>query len=142
MTETSMKISEYMTRYVRLANPQQTIRDAAQVMAELDAGAVPVGEDDRLVGMITDRDIAIRAVATGRPPETPISEVMTEEVDYCFEDDDVRDVLRNMGEIQVRRLLVLDRDKRLVGIVSVGDIAVRRPDLIGNTIAEISDAIR
>lgn len=130
-----------MTRYVRLTTPQQTIRQAAQVMAELDAGAVPVSEGDRVVGIITDRDIAIRAVAAGRPPETPIREVMTGEVDCCFEDDDVRDVLRNMGEIQVRRLVVVNHDKRLVGIVSIGDIAVRRPDLIGNTIAELTDAI-
>lgn len=136
----STKISEFMTRDVRLAQPEQTIEQAAQIMADLDVGAVPVGKDDRLVGMITDRDIAIRAVAQGKSPETAIADVMTEEVDYCFDDDDVRDVAQNMGEIQVRRLLVVDHDKRLVGIVSLGDIAgYRQAELIGKTVAEISE---
>jgi CBS domain-containing protein len=119
-----MRISDAMTREVRLANPDQTIRDAAKMMAEIDAGAMPVGEGDRLVGMITDRDIAVRAVAQGKGPDTPVREVMSiEQVLYCYEDEELDHVAKNMGEIQVRRLPVLDRSKRLVGIVSLADIA-------------------
>jgi CBS domain-containing protein len=118
-----MKISETMTRDVKLATPTQSIREAAQMMAELDAGALPVAEGDRLVGMITDRDVAIRAIASGRGPDTPIRDVMTQEIKYCFEDQTVEEVAKNMGDIRVRRLPVLNRDKRLVGIVSIGDIA-------------------
>ena len=119
-----MKVSEVMTRDVQLIEPTQTIRDAARLMAELDAGIMPVREGDRLVGMITDRDIAVRAVAEGKGPDTSVREVMTEDVKYCFEDDDTDDVARNMADIQVRRLPVLTRDKRLVGIISLGDMAV------------------
>jgi CBS domain-containing protein len=112
-----------MTRDVRVANPGQSIRDVAKIMAEIDAGAMPVGENDRLVGMITDRDIALRAVAQGKGPDTPVREVMSQEVKYCFEDEDLEHVAKNMGDIQVRRLPVVNRDKRLVGIVSLGDVA-------------------
>ncbi len=119
-----MRVSEAMTREVRVANPGQSIRDVAKMMAECDAGAMPVGENDRLVGMITDRDIAIRAVAQGKGPETPVREVMsTEQVLYCFEDEDLAHVAQNMSEQQVRRLPVVNREKRLVGIVSLGDMA-------------------
>ena len=119
-----MKVSEVMTRDVRLIEPTQTIRDAAKLMAELDAGIMPVREGDRLVGMITDRDIAIRAVAEGKGPDTPVREVLTADVKYCYEDDDTDDVARNMADIQVRRLPVLTHDKRLVGIISLADMAV------------------
>lgn len=122
-----MKISDAMTRDVVVASPTETICDAAKQMASIDAGVLPVGENDRLVGMITDRDIAVRAVAQGLGPDTPIREVMSEEVLYCFEDDTVDEVARNMGDQQVRRLPVLDRDKRLVGIVSIGDLARCEP---------------
>jgi CBS domain-containing protein len=118
-----MRVSEAMTRDVRVANPGQSIRDVAKIMAEIDAGSMPVGENDRLVGMITDRDIAIRAVAKGKGPDTPVSEVMSKEVKYCFEDEDLEHVAKNMGDIRVRRLPVVSRDKRLVGIVSLGDVA-------------------
>ena len=118
-----MRVSEAMTRDVRVANPGQTIRDVAKIMAEIDAGSMPVGEDDRLVGMITDRDIAIRAVAAGKGPDTPVREVMSKDVKYCYEDEDLEHVAENMGDIKVRRLPVVNRDKRLVGIVSLGDIA-------------------
>jgi CBS domain-containing protein len=119
-----MKVSEVMTRDFQLIEPTQTIRDAARLMAEMDAGIMPVREGDRLVGMITDRDIAVRAVAEGKGPDTAIREVMTEDVKYCYEDDDTEDAARNMADIQVRRLPVLNQDKRLVGIISLGDIAV------------------
>ena len=119
-----MKVNEIMSKDVKLASPDETIQKAAAMMAECDAGIIPVGEGDRLVGMITDRDIAIRAVAKALDPKkTRIRDVMSAEVKYCFEDEDVNHVVQNMAELQVRRLPVVNRDKRLVGIVSVGDIA-------------------
>lgn len=118
-----MRVSECMTRDVAIANPQETICDAAKMMADCDAGMLPVGENDRLVGVITDRDIAVRGVADGKGPGAKVGDVMSAEVRYCYEDDDINDVLRNMGELQVRRLPVLSRDKRLVGIVSLSDLA-------------------
>jgi CBS domain-containing protein len=131
-----MKVSKCMTRDVELVSPTQTIRDAAQMMADLDAGALPVQQDDRLVGMITDRDIAVRAVAQGKSPETPVRDVMSPEVLYCFDDQEIEDVSRNMGEVKVRRLPVVNRDKRLVGIISIGDLALKEEQtLTGSTIA-------
>src|ERR671939_1390925 len=104
-----MRVSEAMSRDVRVANPGQSIRDVAKIMAEIDAGAMPVGENDKLVGMITDRDIAIRGVALGKGPDTPVREVMSDsKVLYCFEDDDLNDVAKNMGGEQVRRLPVVN----------------------------------
>ena len=119
-----MKVRETMTRDVRIASPEETIRQAARAMADLDAGVLPVGDKDHLVGMITDRDIAIRGIAEGKGPNTKVRDVMTAEIKYCFDDQDVEEVARNMGDIQVRRLPVVDRDKRLVGILSIGDIAM------------------
>src|SRR5690606_32854707 len=134
-----MKVSEIMSRDVRVANPRQTIRDAAAIMSEIDAGIVPVGENDRLVGMITDRDIAIRAVANGKGPETPIAEVMTRDVKYCFEDEDCERVLDNLGDLQIRRVPVVSRDKHLVGILSLGDLANQSANgHAGAALAEIS----
>jgi len=134
-----MKTSKCMTRDVQLVSPTQTIRDAARLMGELDAGALPVQEDDRLVGMITDRDIAVRAVAQGKSPDTPVRDVMSREVLYCFDDQEIEDVARNMGEMKVRRLPVVNRDKRLVGIVSIGDLALKEEQtLTGSAVASIS----
>jgi CBS domain-containing protein len=137
-----MKVSECMTRDVRVASPGQTIREAAKIMAEIDAGSLPVGDNDRLVGVVTDRDIAIRAVSQGKGPDTKISEVMSAEVKYCFEDEELDEVTRNMGDIQVRRLPVVSREKRLVGIVSLGDLARRSKDSerVGEALEEISRA--
>ena len=118
-----MKVSEVMTPDVRIASPEQTLEHAARIMGEIDAGVLPVAENDRLIGMITDRDIALRGVAKGKGPGAKVREVMSEEVKYCFADQDLEEVARNMAEIQVRRLPVVDRNKRLVGIVSLGDIA-------------------
>jgi CBS domain-containing protein len=114
-----------MTPEVQVATPEQSIRDAAQLMAQIDAGTIPVGKDNKLVGILTDRDIAVRAVARGLGPETPVSKVMSADVKYCFDDQSVEEVARNMADIQVRRLPVVNRDKRLVGILSLGDLAVR-----------------
>lgn len=119
-----MRVSEAMTPEVQIANPNQSIQEAAKIMAAIDAGVLPVGENDRLVGMITDRDIAVRAVAKGLNPKTKVRDVMSDEVMYCFEDDELDEVAHNMADIKVRRLPVLNRDKRLVGIVSLGDIAM------------------
>src|SRR4026208_565587 len=107
-------------------------------MAEIDAGALPVGENDRLIGMITDRDIAIRAVAAGKGPDTPVREVMSEQVKYCFEDEDVDHAAKNMGDIQVGRLPGGDRDKRLFGIVSLGDLAVKEKKAAGKAVSGVS----
>jgi CBS domain-containing protein len=119
-----VKIAECMTAEVETVTPDQPIREAAQFMLRADAGAMPVGEGDRLVGMVTDRDIAVRAVAAGRGPDTPVRDVMTEEVVYCFEDDEVEAVALKMSDRQVRRMPVLSRDdETLVGIVSLGDLS-------------------
>ena len=119
-----MKISEIMTRDPELIDPTSSIRDAAQRMKNEDIGALPVGENDRLIGMVTDRDITMRAVAEDRPPSsTSVREVMSEKIYYCFEDDDVEDAAKCMADNQVRRLPILNRDKRLTGIVSLADLA-------------------
>src|SRR5438128_2646020 len=118
-----MKVREAMTDDVCLVNPDRSIREAAQMMADQDIGALPVGENDRLVGMVTDRDIAVRAVARGQGPDTKIRDVMSQEVLYCFDDEDAEDAAQNMASGKVRRLPVLNRDKRLVGIVSISDLA-------------------
>ena len=135
-----MKVNDVMTRGVQLVSPEQTIREAAHLMAEIDAGALPVGEHDRLVGMITDRDIAIRAVAEGKSPDTKVRDVMSNEMLYCFDNQDVEDVARNMGKNQVRRLPVLNQDKRLVGILSLGDLALKEEaTTVGRTVAKVSE---
>lgn len=134
-----MKVNEAMTKHVTIASPEQSICEAARLMAECDSGALPVGENDRLVGMITDRDIAIRAVAQRLSPDTPVRAVMSQEVLYCYADEDLAKVLENMGDQKVRRLPVVDRDKRLVGIVSLGDLALRaKASAAGQTVAAIS----
>lgn len=134
-----MRVSELMTRDVRIANPNETIQEAARMMAEIDAGAIPVGDNDRLVGMLTDRDIAVRAVAEGRGPDTKVGDVMTNDVKYCFEDEDTDHVCRNLGDQQIRRIPVVDRNKRLVGILSLGDLALEGGNgAAGETLAAIS----
>jgi CBS domain-containing protein len=134
-----MKVREAMTPGVRIANPEDTIRDAAHVMAEIDAGALPVGDNDRLVGMVTDRDIAIRAVAEGKGPDARVGEVMTREIRYCFDDEDIDDVRQNLADQQIRRIPVVDRGKRLVGILSLGDLALAGMGAaMGETLADIS----
>ena len=121
-----MKIAEVMTREVELTSPDATLQQAAKTMAEDDLGFLPVGENARMVGMITDRDIAVRAVAKGRDPTTTkVREVMTDRVLYCFEDEDVDKAAESMSREQIRRLPIVDRRKRLVGVVSLGDIALK-----------------
>jgi len=120
-----MQISEIMSRDVVIVAPGDSVQEVAQKMAEIDAGIIPVGEDDRLVGMVTDRDIVIRAVAKGKTPgKCTARDVMSPDVKYCYEDETLEDAARNMSSLQVKRLLVLNREKRLVGIVSLGDLAL------------------
>lgn len=120
-----MKIRDLMTPSVHTINPEASIREAARLMAEADIGALPVSSGDRLTGMVTDRDIVIRAIAAGKNPDATVGEVMSHEVLYCREDDDLQDVCENMSDLQIRRLPVVNAAKRLVGIVSLADIADR-----------------
>ena len=122
-----MQLKEIMTPEVERMQKDLTVQEVAQKMKTLDVGLIPVYNDDRLVGMITDRDITIRAVAEGRDPsKTPVNAVMTPEVVYCYEDQTIDDAVKVMEEQQIRRLIILNRDKRLVGIVSLGDLATHR----------------
>ena len=118
-----MKISEVMTREVQTVRPDQPVQEAASFMLSADAGSIPVTDGDRLVGMITDRDIAVRGVAKGYGPDTPVRELMTDDVICVREDEDVEDVASKMSDAQVRRLPVVDSDERLCGIVSLGDLS-------------------
>ena len=131
-----MKVSDAMSRDVQVVSPEQSIRDAARTMASIDAGVLPVGENDRLIGVITDRDITIRAVAEGKAPTTKVREVMSQEVLYCYDDQDLDEVANNMGDMKVRRMPVVNREKRLVGIISFGDLA--RNESVGTTGQTIS----
>lgn len=134
-----MKVAEAMSRDVRMAKPNQSIREVAKIMADIDAGSVPIHDGERLVGMVTDRDMAVRALAAGKGPDTTAAEVMTKEVKYCYEDEDLQHVAENMAQIKVRRLPVLSREKRLVGILSLGDIALSEgEDVAGQAVAGVS----
>jgi CBS domain-containing protein len=134
-----MKVRECMTHDVVVANPAQTIVEAARMMSECDAGMLPIAENDRLVGVLTDRDIVIRAVAKNLGIATKIRDVMsTDKVLYCFEDDDVSDAAESMAEQQVRRFPVLNKGKRLVGIVSLGDISKETPRQAGKAVAGVT----
>jgi len=120
-----MKISEVMSCDVQCIRPDATLHQAAEKMKSLDVGSLPVCHSDKLVGMITDRDIVVRSVAEGHDPEIDhVQDVMSPELFHCFEDQDVREIARLMKDKQVRRIPVLSRDKRLVGIVSLGDLAL------------------
>src|SRR5262245_54720369 len=121
-----MHVSQVMTGGAECTRPDAMLHEAAQQMRTLQVGSLPVCENDRLVGMITDREITVRATASAsNPRETPVREAMTPNVVFCFEDQDVDDAAKLMKENQIRRLVVLNRDKRMVGIVSLGDIAVK-----------------
>ena len=123
-----MIIREVMTRDAKLTHPDDTLQQAARLMKDCDCGILPVADGDQLVGMITDRDIAIRCVAEGKGPSARVTEAMTQEVLYCFEDQDTQNVCQNMADIQVRRLPVMNRKKRLVGIVSLSELARKEPN--------------
>lgn len=138
-----MKVSEAMTRGARIARPDETLQAVSRRMAEEDIGFLPVGDDDRLVGTITDRDIVIRAVAEGRDGGTLVRDVMTRDVKYCFEDEEMDRVIHNMGDNQIRRLPVVDRNKRLVGVVSLADGALKvSPETAGVALTDIVEPAR
>src|SRR5262245_21413528 len=118
-----MKVQDIMTTNVECVAPDTTIQEAAERMKSLDVGFLPVCEKDRLIGTVTDRDIVIRGIAENRNNQTPARTVMTSDVYYCFENDDLRRCVEHMKEKDVRRMLVLDKNKRLVGVVSLGDIS-------------------
>lgn len=123
-----MKISEVMTTEVETVSADQTAREAASFMLRANAGSIPVCEGDRVVGMITDRDIAVRGIAEGRGPDTPVRDLMSDGIVCAREDDDTTDVAARMSSEQVRRLPVVDENDRLVGIVSLGDLSREGPD--------------
>lgn len=134
-----MKVSECMSDGVEICSPDDEIRSVARIMREMDLGAMPVGENDRLVGMITDRDIAIRAVGDSMGPETKVRRVMSSNPRWCYEDEEVEDVSAQMAEFKVRRLPVLNRKKRLVGMISLGDVALADRTVSGRALHEISE---
>jgi CBS domain-containing protein len=132
-----MQVKEIMTCGVAVVRPASTLEEAARRMKDLDIGSLPVCEDGRLVGVLTDRDIAVRSTAQGEDPTRDrVRDVMTPEVIFCFEDEDVAKAGQLMKEKQVRRLLVLNRDKRLVGILSLDDLAVRTDEVVGGNTLE------
>lgn len=134
-----MKVREFMTVQVISARPTDTVEDVARMMSEIDSGAIPVLEDDVVVGMITDRDIVIRVIAERKDGFTPVSDVMTEGVESCLEDDDIAEAARLMAELQMRRLVVFNGEGKLSGIISLGDIAIERQgDLATEALEEIS----
>jgi CBS domain-containing protein len=137
-----MQVFEVMTPDVVRVTPEVTLMDAARTMRHLDIGPLPVCDGDRLLGMVTDRDITVRATAEGRDPcQTAVSEVMTTEVVCCHEDDDIREAAKLMQDAQLRRLLVVDDDGQLVGIVSLGDLALQTGDekLSAQTLERVSE---
>jgi CBS domain-containing protein len=137
-----MRVNEVMTPDVQCLAPDASLQAAAAKMKSLDVGAIPVCENDRLVGMVTDRDITVRATAEGEDPQKIlVRDIMTPDILYCFEDQLVSEAGELMKENQVRRLVVLNRDKRLVGIVSLGDLATetRDEELAGATLEAVSE---
>ena len=131
-------IAEVMTTDVEVVRPEETLRDAARAMADLDVGSLPVCDGRRMIGMVTDRDITIRGVAEGKGPDAPVRDVMTDDVVWCTDTDSVDEVLQQMSDAQVRRIPVVDKDRQLVGIVALGDIALEEEDDVDETLRDIS----
>lgn len=136
-----MKLKEIMTRDVEVIHPDDSLQTAAQKMRDRDIGFLPVCDGDRLVGVVSDRDIIVRVIAEGMDPKAMIGrDLVTAPVIYCFEDQDVDEAARIMQENQIRRLVILNRDKRLVGVVSLGDLARNRPaDRSGEVLQSVSE---
>lgn len=136
-----MLVKEIMSRKPDFISPHITLKEAASEMLKRDIGFIPVGENDRLIGALTDRDIAIRAVAKGKDPaNTHVNEIMTQNIRYCFEDEDIEDVAKEMSDLQIRRLVVLNREKRMTGILSLGDLAKSENDqLTGHVLHDICE---
>ena len=133
-------VKELMSRDVKVISPDMTIGDAAKKMRDGDFGMMPVGENDRMIGTISDRDIAIRAVAEGKDAGTKVRDVMSEGIAWAYEDESVEQIAKIMSERQVRRLPLVNRDKRLVGIVALGDLAVEKSEILpaAQALSEIS----
>ena len=129
-----MKIHEIMSREVRTISPDTTLQEAALLMRQADIGALIVNDADCMIGVLTDRDLVIRAMAEGTSIDTPIREVMSDEVLYCYDDEEVDHIAKNMAQNQKRRLPVVNRDKRLVGIVSLANLASCNKDKISATV--------
>lgn len=137
-----MQIREIMTRQVELVNPNTPLQDAARMMRDANIGFLPVGENDRLVGTLTDRDIAVRAVAEGKDVKTAkVADAMTPDLAFAFDDQDSSEAAQIMAEKQIRRLPILNRDKRLVGVVALGDLATKTgdDDVVGQTVQDVSE---
>ena len=134
------QLKDVMSPDVKVISPESTIQEAAKAMLEGDFGMMPVGENDRLIGAISDRDIAIRGVAAGKDPNAKVREVMSQGITWAYEDDSVEHAARIMSEHQIRRLPIINADKRLVGIVALGDFAVDRSEIAptAEALAEIS----
>jgi uncharacterized protein (DUF2267 family)/predicted transcriptional regulator len=136
----SMKVSDVMSRNVRIASPNDTLDEIAKCMAKEDVGFLPVGENDRLVGTITDRDIVARAIARGADGQSCVRDAMTPEVKYCFEDDSVDDAIQIMSDIQIRRMPVVNRNRRLVGVISLADAAKKYdPTMTGSALGGVTE---
>jgi CBS domain-containing protein len=139
--ENIMKISEIMSREVRTATPSTTLREAAEIMRQADIGALVINDNDRMSGVITDRDIVVRGVADGLDLSTHVNALMSDEVCFCYDDEEVDHVAKNMAQIEKRRLPVVNRDKRLVGIVSLANIATCNADkLSANLLRGVAQA--
>ncbi len=135
-----MKIKDVMTKSADWISPDTTLAQAAQKMQSEDIGFLPVGENDKLIGSVTDRDIVIRAVAQGKDPNTTkVRDVMTAKMYYCFDDQSVDEICDNMADIKVRRLPVVNRDKRLVGVVSLGDLSQAKEKSSGEALKHITE---
>lgn len=136
-----MEIKDVMTAEYNWIAPNATISEAAKIMQDKDIGFLPVGENDRLIGTLTDRDIVVRSASKNQNPQTQqVKDVMTEKVYYCYDDQNVADICTNMSEIKVRRLPVVNRDKRLVGTVSIGDLAQGQVQESGQALQQITKA--
>ena len=133
------KISDFMTRNVQVVRPDESLQRAAQVMDELNVGSLPVCDQNGLVGMITDRDITVRATAAGLPGHTQVADVMTGHARWCTTDQTVQEAMQQMSDVQIRRLPVVDSDHQVVGIVSLGDLATRHQGHVAAALRRISD---
>jgi FOG: CBS domain len=137
-----MQIRDIMTRQVELVNPNTPLQEAARMMRDANIGFLPVGDNDRLVGTLTDRDIAIRAVAEGKDVKSAkVADAMSAQLAYAFDDQDSSEAAQIMAEKQIRRLPILNRDKRLVGVVALGDLATKTgdDDVVGQTVQDVSE---
>ncbi len=136
-----MKAKDIMSRNPEILSPEMTLQEAAEKMKKQDFGFMPIGENDRLIGAVTDRDIVIRGVASGKDSKkVTIRDIMTDKIQYCFENDSIDKIAEMMSKLQIRRLAVLNENKRIVGIISIGDVATKSNDnnLSGKVTAAVS----